>query len=145
VGGEALAGGLRVAVGNASPLAGRAETHAVEEGVPAPVVVGVAAWPSDAPPAPEVPGLAGPAVRVEWLVTLRARGCDAVEVEAVPRLTGATGCSGLAEAWRVRRTVPLGQALVVGTDGGPRTAATASALVGAAPGGAGRFAIRVRP
>ena len=144
-GAESLAGGLRVAVASATPVSSRAATHAVEEGSPGAVLVGYVRWPSDAWPATEQSGWAGAEVRVEWLVALSPRGVGTVAFEAVPRLHGAAPCPVLLEEYRIRRTLPVGQAIVLFTEGPERSTPVAQALVGAREGMPGRFVIRVRP
>ena len=139
--GAPLPGGLAVAVRGEAP-ARRVETASVEAGTPHLFPVGRATWPTDASVAaglvPE-----GRRVRLAWQVCLRPRGSCAVEVEAVPVVLDDDGTTTAIEAWRVRRTVALDEALVVGTDA-TRRASAAAALVVGAPGGAGRFVVRVR-
>jgi hypothetical protein len=143
--GATLAQGLRVAVATDAGLSGLAATHAFLEGVPAPVVVGYAAWPEGASPATEDAQWAGVQVRVEWMVALHARGSCAVDLEAVPRVVHPTGCTALLDEFRFRRTLSLGEALVVGTDPGRSVSRVAAALVGSKDGRGGRFVLRVRP
>jgi hypothetical protein len=142
---SAVAGGLRAAVADAAPTASRAETHAVEEGMPAAVLVGFTSWPSDAWPATEQSGWAGAEVRVEWLLHLTSRGSCAVSIEAVPRITGAAPCPVLLEEYRFRRTVQVGQAIVLSTDTTGRATRVSNALVGAREGKPGTFILRVKP
>jgi hypothetical protein len=137
------AGGLRVAVADEEGLSAQAATSAVEEAVPAAVLVGFSRWPAGAGPAALDPAWDGAQVRVEWLVSLRARGARSVDVEAVPRLVQRSGASALVEEYRLRRVVPLGQALLFGA-GGASSTRVAEVLVGARDGKPWRFALRVR-
>lgn len=115
------------------------ETASVEAGTPVAFVVGTVRWPSDGADAAGL-ACAGREVRVEWLVCLRARGTCAVEVDAVPRLVGG-GSVTVLERYRIRRTVPLDEALVVGAPAGRAAAADGVLVVG---GPASRFVLRIR-
>lgn len=138
---EWRASGLRVAIRAESGLPGSATTHAIEEYRPSPLPVGVVRWPTGA--AGPDGGVSGD-VLVEWMVGLRERGSCAVEVDLVPRLTPSCGESVLLEGLRIRRTVSVGDSIVLTTDPGAAAGSVAGLLVGAPRGGAGRFVIRVR-
>ena len=136
--GAASPGGLVVGVRADSPTRG-VETASVEAGSPVAFALGTVRWPSDGA---EAAGLAcaGREVRVEWHVCLRARGTCAVDVDAVPRLV-AGGSVFVLERHRVRRTVALDEALVVGLPAGRAPAPDTALLVG---GPGSRFVLRVR-
>jgi len=141
---ERLGSGLRVAIRGSSGLSGLAATYGVEEYRPSGIPVGTVRWPRGAlgfvSPAPG----ATDDVVVEWMVGLRERGSCAVEVDLVPRLTPSCGEPTFLEGFRVRRTVGLGDSIVLAADPAAGAAPEASLLVGAPVGRAGRFAIRVR-
>ncbi|MCC7138722.1 MAG: hypothetical protein IT460_09900 [Planctomycetes bacterium] len=139
--GTPLPGGLSVAVRNDAPSR-RVETASIEAGRPHRFPVGRAPWLGDGG------GAAGPVtqgrvVRIAWQVCLRARGTCSVEVEAVPVLIDDADEETPLEAWRVRRTLALDEALVVGTDPARQPTDAASLVVGS-PGRPGRFVVRVR-
>lgn len=137
-GGASLGGALVVAV--ASDVPTRAvETASVEDGTPTAFRVGTVRWAGDGAD-PAGAACAGREVQVAWRVCVRARGTCAVEVEAVPQLTGADGVTTL-ERFRVRRVVAVGEALVIGAAAGRAASADAAALTG---GPASRFVLRVR-
>jgi len=136
--GAASTGALVVAVRADAPTRG-VETASVEAGTPVSFPVGTVRWPADGADAAGL-ACAGRDVRVEWFVCLRARGTCAVDVDAVPRLVGG-GSVTVLERYRIRRTVPLDEALVVGAPAGRAAAADGVLLVG---GPASRFVLRVR-
>lgn len=138
---ERLGGGLVLAIRAESGLPGTATTHSIEEWRPAPIPVGAARWPAGVAGCPA--DLSGD-VLVDWMVGLRERGTCSVEVEMVPRLTPTCSAPVLLEALRIRRTLALGDALVLSTDPVARSSELASALVGTPAGRAGRFVVRVR-
>lgn len=137
-GGASLGAGLVVAVASDLPTRG-VETASVEAGTPAAFRVGTVRWAGDGAD-PAGAACAGREVEVAWLVCVRARGTCAVEVDAVPQLSGPGGVTTL-ERFRVRRVVAVGEALVIGAAPGRAVSADAAALVG---GPASRFVLRVR-
>lgn len=141
---ERLGAGLRVAIRPSSGLPGTATAYGVEEYRPSGLAVGTVRWPRGA--LGYVSPAAGPTddVAVEWMVGLRERGSCSVEVDLVPRLTPSCGEPTLLEGFRVRRTVSLGDSIVLAADPAAGSSPEASLLVGAPVGRAGRFVIRVR-
>jgi hypothetical protein len=136
--GTPVGGGLAVAVRADAPSSG-SETVSVEAGTPVAFRVGTRRWAGDGGDAAGA-AWAGREVAVEWLVCVRARGSCAVEVEAVPQLSGGGEVTVL-ERFRVRRVVAVGEALVFGTTSGRAATADAAALAG---GATSRFVLRVR-
>ena len=138
---ERLASGLRLAIRADSGLAGSATAHALEEYRPSPIPIGTVRW---------VTGAAGPDggvsgdVLIEWMIGVRERGSCAVEVELVPRLTPSCGDPVFLENLRIRRTLAVGDALILSTDPAAPSGSVAGLLVGAPRGGPGRLALRVR-
>jgi len=141
---ERLGSGLRVAIRPSSGLPGTAATFGVEEYRPSGIPVGTVRWPRGA--LGYVSPATGPSddVVVEWMVGLRERGSCAVDVDLVPRLTPSCGGATFLESLRVRRTVGLGDSIVLAADPAAGSSPDASLLVGAPAGRAGRFVIRVR-
>lgn len=140
-----LVGGLRTTVAEDGGLLGRAETYNVEESKPAAILVGFTRWPEGATTATADPMWTNVEVRVDWLLSLHPKGSCAVDVEAMPRLMLPSGCTALLEEYRIRRTVPLGEALVIATGGNGTSTRVADALVGAHDGKPARFVLRFKP
>ena len=145
--GTILPGGLAAAVRVDAPD-GSGDTVSVDEASPTALVLGEMHWPSGGVD-PAAVAYAGRLVRVEWQVCLRAHGSCAVDVDAVPRLAQLSGgkrgtAVAVLESYRVRRTVPVGSALVIGTSASRAATAEAAALVGAPPTRPARFVLRIR-
>lgn len=143
--GTALGQGLRASVATDTGLSGLAASHALAEGVPEAVLVGFTTWPEGASPATVDAMWTGAKVRVEWLVSLHGRTACSVDLDAMPRLVHPSGCTALLDEFRVRRTLALGESLVVAVDPARSPTRAAEAVVGAHDGRGARFVVRVRP
>ena len=142
--GERVGAGLFVAVRAEPGLPGTATTHAVEEYRPSALPVGTVRWPRGALGFESGSGGPSDDVAIEWMIGVRSRGSCAVDVDLVPRLTPSCGAPRFLESLRLRRTVALGDAVVLTADPAAGSPSDASRLVGMPAGRAGRFVIRIR-
>jgi hypothetical protein len=142
--GEPVGPGLRASVAPGGASAGRERTFVLVEGESTPIPVTRVRDPHAIGfPVPGGPPWDEGETSVEWWVCSRRRGTCNVEVDAVPHVVHACGTDLVLGQYAVRRTLAVGDAIVLAADpaGG---SGTAGALVGEGAGRAGRLVLRVR-